>query len=56
MHSYQQEFNKNNNRKIKYHRDIGPVEHEYKRYKEVKMEISQLEEKLKKLGYAIKKE
>lgn len=47
LHAYQVEFMKNNNRKIKYHKDIVPVEDEYKRYKEVKDEIASLEEILK---------
>lgn len=47
LHAYQLEFTKNNNRKIKYHKDIMPVEEEYKRYKEVKDEIQSLEELLK---------
>ena len=47
LHNYQVEFTKNNNRKIKYHKDIIPVEEEYKRYKEVKEEMSTLEEFLK---------
>jgi len=48
LHLYQVEFTKNNNRKIKYHKDIVPVEEEYKRYKEVKEEIAMLEDFLKK--------
>lgn len=47
LHAYQVEFTKNNNRKIKYHKDIIPVEEEYKRYKEVKDEIAMLEDFLK---------
>lgn len=43
LHSYQTEFTKNNSRKIKYHKDIAPVENEYKHYKEIKQEISRLE-------------
>lgn len=43
LHSYQTEFTRNNNRKIKYHRDIAPVENEYKRYKDIKTEINRLE-------------
>lgn len=43
LHSYQVDFTKNNNRKIKYHKDIVPVENEYKRYKEIKQEIQRLE-------------
>lgn len=43
LHSYQVDFTRNNNRRIKYHKDIVPVETEYKRYKEIKQEISRLE-------------
>jgi hypothetical protein len=43
LHNYQVEFQRNNNRKIKYHKDIAPVEHEYKKYKEIKQEILRLE-------------
>jgi len=43
LHSYQTEFTKNNSRKIKYHKDIAPVENEYKQYKEIKQEITKLE-------------
>lgn len=44
LHNYQQNFTKDNNRKIKYHKDISPVEDDYKRYKELKTEIQKLEE------------
>jgi len=43
LHSYQTEFTRNNNRKIKYHNDIAPVAEEYKRYKDIKHEINRLE-------------
>jgi len=44
LHNYQQNFTKDNNRKIKYHKDISPVEEDYKRYKDLKTEICKLEE------------
>ena len=44
LHNYQQSFTKDNNRKIKYHKDIAPVEEDYKRYKDLKLEIIKLEE------------
>lgn len=44
LHNYQQSFTKDNNRKIKYHKDIAPVEEDYKRYKELKSEIAKIEE------------
>jgi len=43
LHAYQLEFAKANNRKIKYHKDIIPVENEYKRYKEIKADIAKIE-------------
>ena len=46
LHSYQSDFTRNNNRRIKYHKDIAPVESEYKRYKDIKHEISRLEDLL----------
>lgn len=43
MRIYQEEFIKNNNRKIRYHADIEPVEADYQRYKIVKSEMAKLE-------------
>jgi hypothetical protein len=43
LQSFQEEFTRNNNRKIKYNKDIQPIENEYKRYKEVKDEIAKIE-------------
>ena len=43
LHRYQHEFYLQNHRRIRYHRDIAPVEAEYRRYKEVKAEIARLE-------------
>ena len=43
LHKYQAEFTKNHNRKIRYHKDIEPIEEEYKRYKNIKSEIARLE-------------
>ena len=43
LHNFQQEFSQTNHRRIRYHKDIAPVENEYKRYKEVKAELSKLE-------------
>lgn len=43
LHRYQHEFYLQNHRRIRYHRDIAPVEGEYRRYKEVKAEIARLE-------------
>ena len=43
LHNFQMEFSQTNHRRIRYHKDISPVENEYKRYKEVKGELSRLE-------------
>jgi len=43
LHNFQSEFSRTHNRKIRYHKDIAPVENEYKRYKEVKSEIAKYE-------------
>jgi hypothetical protein len=43
LHSFQNDFSRTHNRRIRYHRDIEPVEAEYKRYKEVKQEIARFE-------------
>ena len=43
LHNFQLEFSQTNHRRIRYHKDISPVENEYKRYKEVKAELSKLE-------------
>ena len=43
LHSFQMEFAQTNHRRIRYHKDIAPVENEYKRYKEVKAELLKLE-------------
>ncbi|KAL4470971.1 hypothetical protein ABPG72_013558 [Tetrahymena utriculariae] len=43
LHDYQQQFFNNNNRRIRYHKDIQPVEKEYKAYKETKEELLKLE-------------
>ncbi|EGR31678.1 hypothetical protein IMG5_104540 [Ichthyophthirius multifiliis] len=43
---YQDEFQKMHNRKIRYHKDIIPVEQEYQQYKEISKEIQKLEQNL----------
>ncbi|CAG9316679.1 unnamed protein product [Blepharisma stoltei] len=48
LHNFQLEFSQTNQRKIRYHKDILPVENEYKRYKEVKAEIAKLDSELSK--------
>ena len=47
LHSFQIEFSRTNNRKIRYHSDIMPVETEYNRYKEIKSEIEKVENMLR---------
>lgn len=47
LDAFQKNFVETNNRKIKYTTDIGPVEHEFKRYKDLKNEIAKLEQALK---------
>ncbi|KAF4692017.1 hypothetical protein FOZ60_014342 [Perkinsus olseni] len=46
LQQYQARFFVENQRKIKYHKDIVPIEREYREYKQVKEEIAQLERKL----------
>ncbi|EAR98297.1 hypothetical protein TTHERM_00285280 (macronuclear) [Tetrahymena thermophila SB210] len=48
LHNYQSEFFKNHNRRIRYHKDIQPVENEYRQYKETKQELIRLESILQK--------
>lgn len=48
LHNFQLEFSQTNQRKIRFHKDILPVENEYRRYKEVKAEIAKLETELNK--------
>lgn len=42
LHKYQDEFQKNNNRKVKYFKDITPVEKEYSQYKSNKQRLKEL--------------
>ena len=42
LNQFQGEFFNINHRRIRYHRDIEPVKNEYKRYKEIKFELSTL--------------
>ncbi|KAH8740738.1 hypothetical protein FG386_002700 [Cryptosporidium ryanae] len=43
LERYQQTFEKENNRKILYHKDLLPVESEYNEYKSIRAEIKRLE-------------
>lgn len=47
IENYQASFEKNHNRKIRYVRDIQPIETEYRRYKELKAQLLRLEEALR---------
>ncbi len=49
LDSFQKEFFKIYNRKLRFTKDIQPVANEFKRYKELKKEIQRLEGLLKKL-------
>jgi hypothetical protein len=48
IETYQQEFERNNNRRIRYVRDIAPIDGQYRRYKELKTELQRYEEMLNK--------
>ena len=41
---------KKHGRKIRYHKDIVPIEREYRMYKEVKQEIAAIEQQLRELA------
>jgi predicted nuclease with TOPRIM domain len=43
LDKFQKDFETANNRKIRYTKDIAPVANDFKRYKEMKSEISRLE-------------
>ncbi|CAK63134.1 unnamed protein product (macronuclear) [Paramecium tetraurelia] len=48
LNNFQNEFTTTHNRRIRFHKDIAPVEKEYKLYKEIKNEIQKLENILQK--------
>ena len=43
LDKFQRDFEINHKRKIKYTKDIGPVAHDFKRYKELKNELAKFE-------------
>ncbi|CAM6001504.1 unnamed protein product [Sphagnum balticum] len=43
IETYQKEFEQQNNRRIRYVRDIAPIDAEYKRYKELKVDLQKYE-------------
>ena len=46
LHEYQNKFMQEQGRRIKYHRDIVAIDREYRQYKQVKEEITKLENQL----------
>jgi hypothetical protein len=44
LDKFQKDFETNHKRKIRYTKDIGPVAHDFKRYKELKTELSKFEQ------------
>jgi len=50
LQKYQEKFIVDHRRKIRYHRDILPIEREYRTYKHVKEDIAKVESALEKLG------
>lgn len=50
LDEFQKEFLKTYNRKIRYTKDIAPVSHEFKRYKELKGEIAKFEGIIEKMN------
>lgn len=54
LQSYERFFVERNRREIQFHRDIAPIEKDYKRYKQIKQEIAktaaQLEAKKKQMS------
>jgi chromosome segregation ATPase len=46
IESYQRDFEQNNNRRIRYVRDIAPIDSQYRRYKELKVDLQRYEEML----------
>lgn len=49
LQSFQEKFVVENQRKIRFHKDILPIEREYRMYKNVKEEIAKLEARLREL-------
>ena len=48
IESYQRDFEQNNNRRIRYVRDIAPIDTQYRKYKELKVDLQKYEEMLNK--------
>jgi predicted nuclease with TOPRIM domain len=43
LDNFQKNFEQAHNRKIRYTKDIGPVNHDFKRYKDLKSELTKIE-------------
>ena len=48
IESYQRDFEQNNNRRIRYVRDIAPIDTQYRKDKELKVDLQKYEEMLNK--------
>jgi len=46
LQKYQEKFAQEHDRKIRFHKDIAPIERDYRMYKQVKEEIAKLESQL----------
>ena len=44
LDDFQKNFEQTHNRKIRYTKDVAPVSHEFKRYKDLKGEIARFEQ------------
>ena len=44
---FQKNFEANHNRKIRYTKDIAPVQSEFKRYKDLKIDVAKIEKYIK---------
>ena len=44
LDNFQKTFEQTHNRKIKYTKDIGPIGNDFKRYKDLKVEIAKFEQ------------
>lgn len=47
LQTFQDQFVREHGRKIKYHSDIGPIDRDYRMYKQIKEDIAQLETQLR---------
>jgi uncharacterized protein YlxW (UPF0749 family) len=54
LDNFQKNFEQAHNRKIRYTKDIGPVSQDFKRYKDLKSELSKLEVVIGANGVSVK--